>query len=519
MNPEKLIIFDTTLRDGEQCARASLNIQEKLEIARQLVLLKVDVIEAGFPAASPGDFEAVKQIAEEVRGSSVAGLARALDKDVEANAKALEKAESPRIHIFLSTSKSHRVHMVQKAKEEIIEMGVKAILLAKKYCDDIEFSPMDATRTEKDFLVEVCEAVIDAGATTVNIPDTVGYTIPEEFSDLIHYLKKNTRGIEKAVISVHCHNDLGLAVANSLSAVQAGARQVECTINGIGERAGNAAMEEIVMALKTRKDFFDVESGIDAKHIMACSKLVSSLTGFFVQRNKAVVGKNAFAHESGIHQHGFLKKKDTFEIMDPKDVGGEESELVMGKHSGRNALLHRYKQLGYDLTQDEIDRVFQEFKILADEKKEIFDDDILMLIQKQRWSVEKMNTYSVAKITSHFETGSAPEGSVELTSRDGNSHSASATGDGPVDAIYNAIDKITGLTCKLMDYQVMSKTRGKDAQGEVNVRVRHDNREMLGKGAGVNTIEASGFAYINAINKLLMKSRSEPVGGEELQGP
>lgn len=519
MNPGKLIIFDTTLRDGEQCPGASLNIQEKLEIARQLALLKVDVIEAGFPAASPGDFEAVKQIAEEVRSSSVAGLARALDKDVEANARALEKAESPRIHIFLSTSKSHRVHMVQKAKEEIIEMGVKAILLAKKYCDDVEFSPMDATRTEKDFLVEVCEAVIDAGATTVNIPDTVGYTIPEEFSDLIHYLKKNTRGIEKAVISVHCHNDLGLAVANSLSAVQAGARQVECTINGIGERAGNAAMEEIVMALKTRKDFFGVESGIDAKHIMACSKLVSSLTGFFVQRNKAVVGKNAFAHESGIHQHGFLKKKDTFEIMDPKDVGGEESELVMGKHSGRNALLHRYKQLGYDLTQDEIDRVFQEFKILADEKKEIFDDDILTLIQKQRWSVEKMNTYSVVKITSHFETGSAPEGSVELTSRDGNSHSASATGDGPVDAIYNAIDKITGLTCKLMDYQVMSKTRGKDAQGEVNVRVRHDNREVLGKGAGVNTIEASGFAYINAINKLLMKSRSEPVGGEELQGP
>jgi len=519
MNSEKLIIFDTTLRDGEQCPGASLNIKEKLEIARQLSLLKVNVIEAGFPAASPGDFESVRQIAKEVRGASVAGLARALEKDIEATARALENAESPRIHIFLSTSKSHRVHMVKKAKEEIIEMGVKAIRFAKKYCDDVEFSPMDATRTEKEFLVDALAAMIDAGATTVNIPDTVGYTIPGEFSDLIHYLKKHTPGIDKAVISVHCHNDLGLAVANSLAAVQAGARQVECTINGIGERAGNAAMEEIVMALKTRKDFFGIDTGIDTKHIMACSKLVSSLTGFFVQRNKAIVGKNAFAHESGIHQHGFLKQKDTFEIMDPADIGGEESELVMGKHSGRNALQHKYKELGYDLTQEELDAVFREFKILADEKKEIFEDDILTLIQKSRWSEESLNTYSLARITSHFETGHPPEGSVELTSKDGKAHSATATGDGPVDAIYNAIDKITGLTCKLMDYQVMSKTHGKDAQGEVNVRVSHDSREVLGKGAGVNTIEASGFAYLNAINKLLIKSKSGPVGGGELPGP
>ncbi|MDA0692926.1 MAG: 2-isopropylmalate synthase [Nitrospinae bacterium] len=519
MNSEKLIIFDTTLRDGEQCPGASLNIKEKLEIARQLSLLKVNVIEAGFPAASPGDFESVRQIAKEVRGASVAGLARALEKDIEATARALENAESPRIHIFLSTSKSHRVHMVNKAKEEIIEMGVKAIRFAKKYCDDVEFSPMDATRTEKEFLVDALAAMIDAGATTVNIPDTVGYTIPGEFSDLIHYLKKHTPGIDKAVISVHCHNDLGLAVANSLAAVQAGARQVECTINGIGERAGNAAMEEIVMALKTRKDFFGIDTGIDTKHIMACSKLVSSLTGFFVQRNKAIVGKNAFAHESGIHQHGFLKQKDTFEIMDPADIGGEESELVMGKHSGRNALQHKYKKLGYDLTQEELDVVFREFKILADEKKEIFEDDILTLIQKSRWSEESLNTYSLARITSHFETGHPPEGTVELTSKDGKSHAATATGDGPVDAIYNAIDKITGLTCKLLDYQVMSKTRGKDAQGEVNVRVSHENREVLGKGAGVNTIEASGFAYLNAINKLLIKSKSGPVGGGELPGP
>ena len=519
MNSEKLIIFDTTLRDGEQCPGASLNIKEKLEIARQLALLRVDVIEAGFPAASPGDFESVRQIANEVRGASVAGLARALEKDIEANVRALEKAESPRIHIFLSTSKSHRVHMVNKAKEEIVEMGVKAIRFAKKYCDDIEFSPMDATRTEKDFLVSVCEAVIEAGATTVNIPDTVGYTIPNEFFDLIQYLKNKTPGIDKAVISVHCHNDLGLAVANSLAAVQAGARQVECTVNGIGERAGNAAMEEIVMALKTRKDFFGIDSQVETKQIIPCSKLVSSLTGFFVQRNKAVVGKNAFAHESGIHQHGFLKKKDTFEIMDPHDVGGEDSELVMGKHSGRNALHHKCKELGYDLNQEELDSVFQEFKILADEKKEIFDDDILTLIQKQNWSQENLSTYSLTKVISHFETGGSPEGTVEMTSRDGKSHSATANGDGPVDAIFNAIDKVTGLSCKLLEYQVMSKTRGKDAQGEVSVQVSHGNRKVLGKGAGVNTIEASGFAYVNAINKLLIKSKAGPVEGGEIPGP
>ena len=520
MQPEKLIIFDTTLRDGEQCPGASLNIKEKLEIARQLALLKVDVIEAGFPVASPGDFEAVKQIAEEIHGSTIAGLSRALEKDIEATARALEKAESPRIHIFLSTSKIHREHMVEKAKEEIIEMGAKAIRFARKYCDDVEFSPMDATRTEKDFLADVTREVISAGATTVNIPDTVGYTVPEEFAELIRYLKTNVPNINKAIISVHCHNDLGLAVANSLSAVQAGARQVECTINGIGERAGNAAMEEVVMAIRTRKDFFShVYTGIETKHIQPCSKLVSSLTGFFVQRNKAIVGKNAFAHESGIHQHGFLKRKDTFEIMDPKDVGGEESELVMGKHSGRSALLHKVQELGYNLEQDELDELFKEFKVLADEKKEIFEDDLHTLIQKQKFSEEQLNTYELGSLQCGFETGKVPQATVVLVSRDGNEHSSSANGDGPVDAIYNAIDKITGLSCKLLDYQVMSKTTGQDAQGEVTVRVQHEKREVLGKGVGVNTIEASGTAYLNAINKFLIKSKSGPVEGNELPGP
>ncbi|UCD10610.1 MAG: 2-isopropylmalate synthase [Nitrospinaceae bacterium] len=519
MESEKLIIFDTTLRDGEQCPGASLNIAEKLEIARQLALLKVDVIEAGFPAASPGDFESVKQIADEIRGASIAGLARALDKDIEAAARALEKAARPRIHVFLSTSKIHRKHMVQKAKAEIIDMAVKSVGFARQFCDDVEFSPMDASRTESEFLVEVLGAVIDAGASTLNIPDTVGYSIPGEFAQLITHLKENVPGIDRAVISVHCHNDLGLAVANSLAAVQAGARQVECTVNGIGERAGNAAMEEIVMALRTRRDYYGIDTGIDTRHIQPCSKLVSSLTGFFVQRNKAVVGKNAFAHESGIHQHGFLKRKDTFEIMDPKDIGLDESELVMGKHSGRNALLHKIKELGFDLTPKELDAVFHEFKVLADEKKEIFDDDILTLIQKQRWVAEEQITYRLEKIGGSFETGVAPEGRVALRSRDGQEHDATASGDGPVDSIYNAIDKITGLTCRLMDYQVMSKTRGKDAQGEVTVRVRSDNREVIGKGAGVNTLEASAQAYVNAINKLLMKTKAGPVAPGEAPGP
>ena len=514
-----LIIFDTTLRDGEQCPGASMNIKEKLEIARQLSLLRVDVIEAGFPAASPGDFESVKRIAEEIQGSSIAGLARALEKDIEACARALEKAESPRIHIFLSTSKMHREHMVQKAKEEIIEMAIKAVSFGKKYCDDIEFSPMDASRTEKDFLVEVLKEVVTAGATTLNIPDTVGYAIPGEFAELIAHLKSNVPNIDKAILSVHCHNDLGLAVANSLAAVQAGARQVECTINGIGERAGNAAMEEIVMALRTRKDFFGIDTNIDTTHIQACSRLVSSLTGFFVQRNKAIVGKNAFAHESGIHQHGFLKRKDTFEIMNPKDIGADESELVMGKHSGRSALQHKITGLGFELTQEELDEVFKEFKILADEKKEIFEEDIITLVQKQKMTEEALNTYTLKSIQSEYETGKVPQAQVALVSMDGQEHTATANGDGPVDCIYNALDKITGLTCKLLDYQVMSKTMGKDAQGEVTVRVSSENRVVMGKGFGVNTLEASALAYINAINKLLMKSKSGPVEGNEIPGP
>ena len=519
MKPEKLIIFDTTLRDGEQCPGASLNRKEKLEIARQLALLKVDVIEAGFPVASPGDFDSVREIATEIKGSSVAGLARALEKDIEASARALEKAESPRIHIFLSTSKTHRDHKLLKSKTEIIKMATDAVRFGKKFCDDIEFSPEDASRTEPDFLYEVVEAVIDAGATTVNIPDTVGYAIPDEFGGLIAGIKKNVPNIDNAIISVHCHNDLGMAVANSLAAVKSGARQVECTVNGIGERAGNAAMEEIVMALKTRREFFGADTRIDTKHIMTCSRLVSSLTGFFVQRNKAIVGKNAFAHESGVHQDGFLKKKDTYEIMNPTDIGLESSELVLGKHSGRNALANSIRQLGYQLTDTELSEVFNDLKVLADEKKEIFEEDILALIQKQKFSEDNLLTYKLKWVKCSFESGKIPEASVVLISLDGKEHESTATGDGPVDSICNAIDRITGLSCKLLDYQVMSKTKGKDAQGEITVRVSHENREVLGKGIGVNTIETSAFAYVNAVNKLLFKSKSGPLGSCDISGP
>ncbi|MGV7222510.1 MAG: 2-isopropylmalate synthase [Nitrospinales bacterium] len=519
MDTEKLIIFDTTLRDGEQCPGASMNIKEKLEIARKLALLKVDVIEAGFPVASPGDFESVKQIAEEIRGSKIAGLARAIEKDIEAVARSLEKAESPRIHIFLSTSKTHREHKLKMDKGEIIKMAANAIKFGKKFCDDIEFSPEDASRTEPDFLVEVVEAVIDAGATTVNIPDTVGYAVPQEFSQLIDLLYQKVSNINKAIISVHCHNDLGMAVSNSLAAVKAGARQVECTINGIGERAGNAAMEEIVMALKTRNDFFGLQTGIDTKHILSASKLVSSLTGFFVQRNKAIVGKNAFAHESGVHQDGFLKKKSTYEIMEPADIGLSKAELVLGKHSGRNALSNQIKEFGYDLSDSELDAVFKDFKILADEKKNVFAEDIISLIQKLMFTDEDLNTYKLENIKCTFESGIMPEAEVTLTSRDGKNHNATGKGDGPIDSIYNAIDKITGLTCKILDYQVMAKTKGRDAQGEVTVRVATDKQEVLGKGIDVNTVEASALAYVNAANKLLLSTKSGPIGSSDLPGP
>ena len=417
MSKDKIIIFDTTLRDGEQCPGASLNLKEKLEIARQLSILRVDVIEAGFPVASPGDFESVRQIANEIRGSQIAALARALEKDIEVSARALEKAESPRIHIFLSTSKTHRVHMVQKAKEEIISMTEKSICFAKKFCDNIEFSPMDATRTEPDFLVEAVQAAIGAGATTVNIPDTVGYTTPGEFAKLIEYLKQNVSNIKKAVISVHCHNDLGLAVANSLAAIEAGARQVECTVNGLGERAGNAALEEIVMALRTRNDVYHCDTGVNTQRLYPTSRLVADVTGMRVQRNKATVGANAFAHEAGIHQHGMLQERTTYEIMRPEDVGFAGTNLVLGKHSGRHAFRQRLEELGIRIDDERLDHAFEQFKRLADRKKDIYDEDIEALVREEVEVVpETFKTQIDSSVTfpQMFDEATAHQGAVVL---------------------------------------------------------------------------------------------------------
>ena len=512
-------IFDTTLRDGEQSPGASMNLSEKLRIAEVLEDMGVDVIEAGFPIASDGDFEAVNEIAILVIGSIICGLARSSRGDIERCAEAIRIAERGRIHTFISTSPLHMKYKLQMQPEDVLKAVIDSVTYARSFTDDVEWSCEDGSRTEHDFMCQTIEAAINAGATTINIPDTVGYAVPDEFGELISSIKSNVKNINKAIISVHCHNDLGMAVANSLAAVKAGARQIECTINGIGERAGNAAMEEIVMALKTRRNFFGADTRIDTKQIMPCSKLVSSLTGFFVQRNKAIVGKNAFAHESGVHQDGFLKKKNTYEIMNPKDIGLEESELVLGKHSGRNALSKKIEDLGYKLTESELSQVFKDFKILADEKKDLFEEDILSLVQKQKTLEDDLTTYKVKNIKCSFESGKTPEASVTLTMKDNEKKDATANGDGPVDAVCNAIDIITGLSCKLIDYQVMSKTKGRDAQGEVTLRVISNNREVLGKGVGVNTIEASGFAYINAINKLLFKLKPDKLESDGIAGP
>jgi 2-isopropylmalate synthase len=511
---KKLVIFDTTLRDGEQCPGASMNKLEKLEIARQLALLGVDVIEAGFPVASPGDFESVSQIAREIKGATIAGLARAVEKDIDLAAKATEKAEFPRIHIFLATSKTHRDYKLKKSKEEILEQAAKMVAYARRFCDDIEFSPEDASRTEPEFLCQVTMEVVKAGARTVNIPDTVGYAIPDQFGKLIQKVVNSIKN-EDAIISVHCHNDLGLAVANSLAAVKAGARQVECTINGIGERAGNAALEEIVMAVRTRKDFFKADVGhIDTKRLLSCSRIVSNLTGLLVQRNKAIVGKNAFAHESGVHQDGLLKNVSTYEIINPTDVGWEKTNLVLGKHSGRHAFIKRMEELGLRLDGEKLDHLFEEFKKLADLKKEIFDADIVSLVQGQ-FSEESELVYHFKKVKTNVETGVSPEATVELTNGNGLLKKATASGDGPIDSICQAIDKISGIPCKLLDYSVASRTSGTDALGEVNVQIENEGLKIWGKSTDPNIVEASAKAYLNAVNKLIHARNQTGVNSNE----
>ena len=503
---DKVIIFDTTLRDGEQAAGGTLNIKEKLEIARQLEKLGVDVIEAGFPIASPGDFEAVSLIAKEIRTPIICGLARGLPQDVDRVWEAIKEAERPLIHIFLSASDIHRIYQLKKSRDEILQMSRDMVARAKSYTDDVEFTPMDASRTEPEYLYQIVEAVIDAGATTVNIPDTVGYAIPDEFGDLIEGIIKNVPNINRAVISVHCHDDLGLAVANSLEALRRGARQVESTINGIGERAGNASLEEIVMAIKTRQDFLNLTTGINTKQIYKTSRLVSELTGFLVQPNKAVVGANAFRHESGIHQDGIIKMPKTYEIMDPRDVGIPASSLVLGKLSGRHAFKERLAELGYSLSGEDLNRAFTAFKELADKKREVTDKDIESLVAEElRTSSE---VYHLDRLQVSCGDRGVPTAAVRLIAPNGQVMADAALGTGPVDAVCKAIDRLVGVPNVLTEFSVKSVTEGIDAIGEVLIRIESEGVTYTGRGADTDIIIASAKAYINALNRLLAAKKA-----------
>jgi len=495
-----VLIFDTTLRDGEQSPGCSMNLNEKLQVARSLQALGVDVIEAGFPIASPGDFDAVRAVAEQITDCTICALARCLEKDITRAAEAIRPARRGRIHVFCATSEIHRKYKLKQAKDQILRISVEGTRMAKQFADDVEFSPEDASRTEKEFLVEVITAVIEAGATTVNIPDTVGYAMPDEFADLIRYLKANVPNIDRAVVSVHCHNDLGLAVANSLAAVRAGAGQVECTINGIGERAGNASLEEIVMAIRTRSDFLDVTTRVNTKRIYPTSRLVAAVTGSMIQRNKAIVGENAFAHEAGIHQHGVLSHRATYALMRPEDIGGPSNRLVLGKHSGRHALKQRVEALGHRLDDAQLDRLFDQFKELADKKKEIFDEDIEALIDEQMERTTEV--WKLGGVQTTAGSNTIPTATVTLLKQDETITDA-ATGDGPVDAVYEAIQRITGVRLQLTDYALRAITSGKDAQGEVTIEVVHDGRKIRARGVSTDIVEASARAFVAAVNRAL----------------
>ncbi|MDH3241069.1 MAG: 2-isopropylmalate synthase [Alphaproteobacteria bacterium] len=501
-DPDRIIIFDTTLRDGEQSPGASMTLEEKLRIAEVLDELGVDVIEAGFPIASNGDFEAVREVAASLRNATVCGLARAHDTDIDRAAEAMQSAKRKRIHTFISTSPLHMKYKLQMEPEDVHAAVISSVTRARNYTDDVEWSPEDGSRSEHDFLCRCVESAIDAGATTINIPDTVGYAIPAEFGALIEMLMNRVPNIDKAVISVHCHNDLGLAVANSLAAVTAGARQVECTINGLGERAGNAALEEIVMGLRTRKDVLPFETGINTTQIMRASRLVSAITGFVVQPNKAIVGANAFAHESGIHQHGMLQHAQTYEIMRPEDVGLTESKLVMGKHSGRHAFREKLKDLGMEVGENALEDAFRRFKDLADKKKEVFDEDIMALVDDTvARSNDRIQVVSL-KIVCGTEGPQTAELSLNV---DNAERSTKATGDGPVDATFRAIRELFPHEARLQLYQVHGVTGGTDAQAEVTVRLEENGRTVNGQGADTDTLVASARAYVNALNKLLVK--------------
>ncbi len=507
----RIRIFDTTLRDGEQSPGASMNQGEKIELARALAALGVDVIEAGFPIASPGDFEAVRAIASEITGATVCGLARCNDRDIDRAWEALKFAQTPRIHVFLATSAIHREHKLKMTREQVVERAVQSVERAKSYCADVEFSPEDAARTEIDFLCEVVEAAIAAGATTVNIPDTVGYATPAGYANVIQTLFGRVKNIRDAVVSVHCHNDLGLAVANSLAACEVGARQVECTINGIGERAGNAALEEIVMALKTRHDYYHLTTNIKTERLYPLSRMVSTITGLKVQRNKAIVGQNAFAHEAGIHQDGMLKERSTYEIIRPEEVGVPKTDLVLGKHSGRHALRDRVTELGYHLDEAQLETVFNDFKALADKKKEVYDEDLVVLIEKHIQDV----TPHWKLISLHTTAGTSviPTATICIQRPDGQLVQDAAIGDGPVDAIFKAVERVTGIAANLREFAVRGVTAGKDAQGEVSLEleVESDDRTFRGRAASTDIIEASAEAYINAVNAILTRrERDQP---------
>lgn len=509
----EIIIFDTTLRDGEQSPGASMNQAEKLRIAYQLEKLGVNVIEAGFPAASQGDFQAVKAIADKLKKSQIAALCRASADDINRGWEAIKDAVYPRIHTFIATSQLHMKYKLKMEPDQVLKQAVKSVKLASSLTDNVEFSAEDGSRSDPDFLCQVFEAVIDAGATTVNLPDTVGYAIPEEYSQLVKYVMKNTPNIDKAVLSVHCHNDLGLATSNTLAAIKAGAKQIEVTINGIGERAGNTALEEVVMSLHTRPNFFPHTTSIDTTRIYPTSRLVSMITGILVQPNRAVVGANAFAHEAGIHQDGVLKNPMTYEIMKPETIGLTKSNLVLGKHSGHNALNTHIQQMGYDLTKEELDKVFEKFKNLADKKKSIQDEDIEALINEG--ILRSSEVFTLEYI--HVLSGNTvfPTASVKLNIN-GRPVQGAVEGNGPIDAVYNIISKLTGTKSELLRFTISALTEGTDAQGEVTVRVQEDGIVALGKGADPDIITASALAYINGLNRLEYLKENPVVKPENL---
>ncbi|WLT30217.1 2-isopropylmalate synthase [Geothrix sp. PMB-07] len=505
MGNQRITIFDTTLRDGEQSPGCSMNLDEKLQMALQLEALGVDVIEAGFPVASDDDFAAVQAIARECRKPIIAALCRTIPKDIDRAWEALREAARPRIHTFLATSDIHLAYKLQKTREEALQMVREGVSRAKSHCQEVEFSAEDATRSDWDYLVQVFTVAIEAGATVLNVPDTVGYTVPDEYSKLITYLRERVPGIEDVTISVHCHNDLGLAVANSLAAVSAGARQVECTMNGIGERAGNAALEEVVMALSVRRDAMPYTTGVNQEAIYRTSQTLANITGIEVQPNKAIVGRNAFAHESGIHQHGMLSHRSTYEIMTPESVGVRQTHLVLGKHSGRHALAKRFEELGYPLERAELDKAYKLFTKLSDQKKEIFDEDLLAIVRDGLTHIPE--TFKLRALQATAGTSMWATALVTLASEEGE-HTETAMGDGPVNAVFAAVDKLTGLKGRLLDFRIHAITGGADAVGEVFIQVEFDGVAHGGKGASTDIVEASVRAYLNATNKVLFSRRA-----------